>query len=122
MNNIVKVIFGVFGVIVVILGITAGPFIYNYTFHPLARINNQISNRDSIENVRNLLKKYEEKHEKNDILQFVDEYPDPTCGPLKRENVMGCLSLYDESIFDDVQLAVYFDKDGKVVDKMYIGD
>ena len=122
MKNVSKVISGVLGVIVVILGITAGPLIYNYTFHPLARINSQISNGDSIENVRNLLIKYEEKHGENDILQFVDEYPNSTCDPLKRENVMGCLSLYDESIFDDVQLTVYFDKDDKVVDKMYVGD
>ena len=32
------------------------------------------------------------------------------------------LRLYDESIFDDVQLTVLFDSEGRVSEKLFVGD
>jgi hypothetical protein len=122
MSLLKQVTIGLIVIILILLGITCSSYIYNYHFHPLARLADQISSGNDLDNARKLFEKYKHTHNNNDVMQYSDRFPDNTCDYKKRENVKGCLFLYDESIFHNVQLAVFFDRNGKVVDKLFVGD
>ena len=116
-----KATFAILIVLLVLLCITLGAHLYKSRFHPLARLAQTIVNTDDISKVRKLMKAYKANHD-NQKLLYTDKYPDKTCGPKNRDDILGCLSIHDQSILGDVGLLVYFNEDSKVTDILYVAD
>jgi len=109
---------------VILVILMATPFLavfYNYNLHPLSFLSSDIKNGDGLESVQNKFKSYAEIYGGDDEFQYALRFPDKSCDRHKKV-AEGCIFIRDNSIFDVVQLTVFFDADGRVVDKLYIGD
>lgn len=117
-----KWIYVVFITVSVCVIVSISPLTYNYYIHPLARLAKTINTGDDIAGIEKKLNTYEMKYQNKGMPQITIRFPDSTCDYQDKMQIKGCINIYDESIFDPVYLNVFFDKDGKVLEKHFIGD
>ena len=106
--------------LIVALG-TCGHF-YNYYFFPLGRLARDINQGDAYESVRERFETYYRTYRKQRPVQFSEFGLEARFEVGFRNNESKGLHLYDVSEFDDVQLTVLFDGDGRVSRKLFLGD
>jgi len=103
-----KVFISLVVLILLFIGFVLSPYIYNHYLFSLARLKNSISIGDDYSLISKKFENYQEKNTGNGELYVVIE---------KRK-----LFIYHVNIFDDCQLTVEFDLNGKVKNVFYIGD
>jgi hypothetical protein len=97
------------------------PFVHNNYIHPLGRLSRTISEGDQCDQVRKAFREYVAAHPSPD-LQFTE--PNFTADILRTKEVTPAIGLflYDLSTFDDLQLTVRCNSEGKVAEVLFIGD
>ena len=109
--------------VICLFAIAPTAYCYNEYIHPLGRLRSTICLGDSLQEVKRKCDAYYDRRiEGNETLTYVIELPHAARGVKNNEHAGGSIYLYDESVFDDVQLRVYFDESGEVVDVLFIGD
>lgn len=108
--------------LLLLLGIPFYPLLYNKHVFDLGKLASTVHEGDQIEDVRRKFVAYYEEHKEQRPVQF-SEFESETDLLRTREIPKATgLHLYDESPFDDVQLTVLFDSEGRVSEKLFVGD
>lgn len=114
-----KIIILIFLVVIIAIMIILFPIIYNNYIFPLWRLNNNIKNWDSYDNLYTIFNNYYLEYKNKDEIYF-------NYWIEKKEYTWHLwdkfLSLYHVNIFDDIQLSVYFDENNKVKEIIFIWD
>lgn len=105
--------------LVVFIG--AYPDLHNQYVHPLGRLSLDVSEGDSCASVRERFSQYAADHPSPE-LQFTE--PTFTTDLLYTTSVVPSAGLYlrDVNVFDDLELSVRCDPQGRVAEVLFIGD
>ncbi len=98
------------------------PQLYNQHAFPLGRLAKSIHEGDSFDEVHRKFVEYYAEHHGRRPVQFSEFESETDLLRTKAIPKSRGLHLYDESVFDDVQLSVLFDQEGRVVDMLFVGD
>jgi hypothetical protein len=96
--------------------------LYNQHLFPLGRLAKTIHEGDSFDAVRSKFIAYRDRHGEDRAIQFSEFESETDLLRTRAIPKSKGLHLYDESCFDDVQLTVLFDSDGRVSEKLLISD
>lgn len=122
LKTIGQVLFGLTFGSALCFGAGKGIFYYNYNLAPPAKLMKQIKNGQSYQEVYSLVLQYENKYKNDpDVSVSVGDTDLLTATALKIPKGK-YIHIYHDSFADDLQLTIYFDTQGKVVDIEYVGD
>jgi hypothetical protein len=113
------------GISIVLVLVFAMPFygaFYNTHISPLGRLAKSVHEGDRFEDVREKFVAYFEKYQGQHPVQFSEFESETDLLRTREIPKANGLHLYDETVFDDVQLSVLFDSNGRVSEKLFIGD
>ena len=108
-------------VVVVLIAIPILSLSYNYGFHPLYLLFFDVHKGDTLIEVQRKFEVYSKKYGDDEEFLYALRFPDEECDN-NRNVAEGCIYIRDGSIFDVVQLTVFFDREGLVIDQIYTGD
>jgi hypothetical protein len=116
------VVAAVVGIVALLLGVAFYPMFHNRYVFPLGRLYGSVSKGEPYEEVRAKFTSYYEARKDGGEVQFNEQVVESDLLRTKQIPPSRMLSLYDLSAFDDVQLQVLFDAQGRVDEVLFIGD
>ena len=108
--------------LVLLLGMPIYANVYNRHVFPLGRLAGSVNVGDEYEEVRRKFAAYHHEYRDRRPVQFSEFETEEDLLQTRRIPKSRGLHVYDESFFDDVQVSVLFDQDGRVLEKLFIGD
>ena len=108
--------------LVLVFGMPFYGYFYNCHIFPLGRLANSIHEGDAFEDVRSKFAAYYEEYRDQRPVQFSQFESETDLLKSRAIPKSRGLHLYDETVFDDVQLSVLFDGEGRVSEKLFVGD
>lgn len=112
----------VVGIAALLFGVTFYPMLHNRYVFPLGRLYGSVSKGESYEAVHAKFAEYYESRRDRGTVQFNEQMVETDLLRTKQMPPSRTLSLYDLSAFDDVQLQVRFDAQGRVDEILFTGD
>jgi hypothetical protein len=120
-----KAVAVVAGVLLLPVAVIGYPLVHNYHVVPLARLRDRVQRGDDCAEAARALAAYFHARQArgNDDVQFTDQSTSDDHAFQNLHPPRRMLHLYDLTLFDDVQLTVLCQPDGRRVERvLYVGD